>query len=723
MPNLGPMGQQLLRGALVGLLVASAALFGALDGVERWGLNQLFKVRGPIPPQTPIVIVSIDEDSFDELDLQWPWPRALHGKLLDVISRGRPAAVGVDLVFSEPSARGSEDDRALGAAIERAGNVVLGAAITEVKTALYSKEDLNPPVDEFLDRAAAFGFVNFRQDEDAYIRSVSLTRVFQGEAVPGFDFHLHKLGVRAGIPSASPPAESAFLINYRGGPRTFPTIPYYQVVNGEIGPETFAGKIVLLGATSPVLHDVFPTPFATHGEMSGVEIHANVLETLFQGIPLKRASRGLDLALIVVAGLLAVWLTNRIRPLPAVGLIAGVALGYDAVCLTGFVKSRLVLDVAAVPLTLVVGYTATVVENYIQEQRRRALLMNLFSRHVSKEVADAIWQQRDQFLDGGRLRSQKMPVTVLFTDLKGFTPVAEKLDTQALLDWLNDYMEIMAQLVITHGGVIDDYAGDSIKADFGVPFARTTESEISRDAVNAVECALAMERELNRLNTLWQEQGLPTIGTRIGINTGPVVAGSLGTKERLKYTTIGDTVNTAARLENIDKDLSDPYFAKSPCRILIGEATLEHLDGQYVAKRIGEMSVKGKEQKIVVYRVLGRKDVAEPLASLRQAVRIEVETIVSIADEEITVQAPASDLSAGGLSVHELPLQFEQGRIVQVHLTLKAGARPIAVNAKVAWNAGDKAGFAFLDLQPGERAAIEEFVARKAAAPLAKEPA
>lgn len=692
--------------------MAAAALLGALEGVERWGVNQLFHLRGPIPPQTPIVIISIDEDSFDELDLQWPWPRALHGQLLDVISRGKPAAIGIDLIFSEPSARGPEDDRALALAVERAGNVVLGAAITEAKTASFSKEDLNPPIDELLDRAAAFGYVNYHPDTDAFIRSASLTQIFQDEALPGFDSHLHKLGSGAGVPSAPLPVESSFLINYRGGPRTFPTIPYYQVVNGEIGPEAFTGQIVLIGATSPVLHDVFPTPFATHGEMPGIEIHANALETLFQGIPLKRAPRGLSLLVIPVAGLLAVWLTNRFRPLTAFGLIAGLTLGYAASVFLVFAWGRFLLPVSAVPLTLVLGFTATVVENYIHEQRRRALLMKLFSIHVSKEVAEAIWEQRDQFLEGGRLRSQKMVVTVLFTDLKGFTPVAEKLETQALLDWLNNYMEIMAQLVIAHGGVIDDYAGDAIKADFGVPFPRTTDAEVAQDAINAVECALSMERELSQLNQAWQEQGMPTIGTRIGIFTGPVVAGSLGTTDRLKYTTIGDTVNTAARLESLEKDMVDPYFAKSQCRIMIGEPTLKCLGDRYLTKHVGEMSVKGKALKVSVYRVLGRKGVAEPLASLRQAVRVKVAAVATIVDEEITIEAPTFDLSAGGLSVYDLQLQFEKGQIVQIRLSLAADAPQIVAVAKVAWSVEDKTGFAFLFLEPADRARLEEFLAR-----------
>jgi len=234
--------------------------------------------------------------------------------------------------------------------------------------------------------------------------------------------------------------------------------------------------------------------------------------------------------------------------------------------------------------------------------------MQLFSRHVAPEVAETIWEQRHQFMDGGRPRSQKFTITVLFTDLRGFTSVSERMDPQALLDWLNVYMEAMAQLVMTHGGIVDDYSGDSIKADFGVPLPRTTEAAISRDAVAAVDCALAMERELKQLNTVWQQQDLPTVQMRIGIFTGPVVAGSLGSAQRLKYTTVGDTVNIASRLESFDKEMVDPELADSPCRILIGETTLRYLGHQFQTKIIGEANLKGKDERVTIYRVVGRAD-------------------------------------------------------------------------------------------------------------------
>ena len=182
---------------------------------------------------------------------------------------------------------------------------------------------------------------------------------------------------------------------------------------------------------------------------------------------------------------------------------------------------------------------------------------------MAPEVAEVLWQQREQFLDGGRPRSQKQIVTVMFTDLQGFTSVSEQLDPQVLMDWLNTYMDAIARTVMDHGGVVDDYFGDGVKVNFGVPVPRTSEEEIRQDALHAVRCALALEREMARINENMKARGLPNLRMRVGIYTGPVVAGTLGSAERMKYTTLGDTVNTAARLESYDKDLFLPHFGNS----------------------------------------------------------------------------------------------------------------------------------------------------------------
>jgi adenylate cyclase len=221
-------------------------------------------------------------------------------------------------------------------------------------------------------------------------------------------------------------------------------------------------------------------------------------------------------------------------------------------------------------------------------------------------VAETIWEQRDQFWDGGRPRAQRLTATVLFTDLKGFTTMSEKMDPDVLIEWLNDYMETMAGLVMVHGGVIDDYAGDGFKADFGVPLPRASENEMRQDAVNAVECALAMEQRLKQLNAVWERQSSPTTQMRIGICTGPVVAGSLGSSERLKYTTVGDTVNTASRLESFVAGSADDRSGDGLCRILISETTLRYLENGFDAEKLGDFKLKGKAEKVPIYRLLGR---------------------------------------------------------------------------------------------------------------------
>ena len=192
-----------------------------------------------------------------------------------------------------------------------------------------------------------------------------------------------------------------------------------------------------------------------------------------------------------------------------------------------------------------------------REKLDRTELMQLFSRHVSDTVAEEIWRRRDNFLDGGRPRPQELTVTVLFSDIANFTPISEGLEPVELMEWLNEYLARMAQIVIAHNAVVDKFIGDAVMAVFGVPLPRTDDGGVQRDAISGVRCALAMAEELDRLNEKWRAEGAPNIGMRIGLHTGLVVAGSLGSQRRMDYTVIGDTVNTASRLESYGRNLSD----------------------------------------------------------------------------------------------------------------------------------------------------------------------
>jgi adenylate cyclase len=241
------------------------------------------------------------------------------------------------------------------------------------------------------------------------------------------------------------------------------------------------------------------------------------------------------------------------------------------------------------------------------ERQEKRFLMDIFSRSVSPAIAEEMWKQRASFLKGGRLAPQTMTVTVLFSDLMNFTPMAERLTPDQLMDWLNNYMETMAGLVIEHGGVVDDYYGDAIKSNFGVPLPRKNAQEIQQDAVNALRCALAMRRKMEELVKSWNIEGGPQVKVRVGIATGQVVAGLLGSAQRMKYTTIGDVVNTAARLETYGKEiperLIDPY-----CQVMVAASTVAHLDSEFWLEPVGTLQLKGKSQGVEVFALMGTNE-------------------------------------------------------------------------------------------------------------------
>jgi adenylate cyclase len=226
---------------------------------------------------------------------------------------------------------------------------------------------------------------------------------------------------------------------------------------------------------------------------------------------------------------------------------------------------------------------------------------------VSRGVAEELWSHRDEFMDGHRPRPQRLAITAMLTDLKGYTTAAESMDPAALMDWVNEYMDVMTRVIESYGGFVDDYTGDGIKANFGVPIGRSDPSQVAGDARTAVRCALAMGRALEQLDADWKRRGLPTARMRIGLHTGEAVVGSLGSAQRMKYTTVGDTVNTAARLESFRKEAfeEETLVPDAPVfRVLIGDATLAHLGDAFVTESLGEHVLRGRGKPIGIHRVL-----------------------------------------------------------------------------------------------------------------------
>jgi adenylate cyclase len=404
------------------------------------------------------------------------------------------------------------------------------------------------------------------------------------------------------------------LLDYRGGLKGFRTFTLRQLLEGAVPREALADKVVMVGVGADSVPDWFHTPMSSvlrPGEiMTGVTLHGHLISQLLraglQGDSPKRSlSEWQETLCILGWALLGGFIGLRVHsPWRYAGwLLGGLAIMTGG----GLVLFRLGYWIPAVPPTMAWALSTSLATASVlkREKKERAVLMQLFAQHVSPQVAETIWHERDQFLEGGRPRPQKMTVSVLFSDFKGYTAAAEKLDPQSLMEWINSYIEAMAQVIAAHGGVVDDYAGDGIKANFGVPVPHTSEEGVRRSAADAVTCALAMQEELGRLNDRWQAGGRDAVGMRIGIATGPVVAGSIGSAQRLKYTTVGDTVNVAARLESLDRDNVPVSSSANVCRILIDGTTRSYLGLEFQADSIGDVTVKGKRESLAVFRVVG----------------------------------------------------------------------------------------------------------------------
>lgn len=243
-------------------------------------------------------------------------------------------------------------------------------------------------------------------------------------------------------------------------------------------------------------------------------------------------------------------------------------------------------------------------EQQWREAQQRAVAeheqtMRLFSSHVSDAVAKELLRQRDDLLKNGRSEPQLLEATVLFCDIGGYSQASERLDLHTLMRWLGGFMEPMAKAVMRHHGVVDKFIGDAIMAVFGVPVPRTSEAQIETDVGNAVDCALDMWRDVAAINERWRSQGLPEVDIAIGIHTGPVLAGCIGTAERMEYTVIGDTVNTAHRLQTYGRELA----GAGSCTIVVGDTTWRRLHGRVPGQAVGEVRLRGKAQPVAAHRI------------------------------------------------------------------------------------------------------------------------
>ena len=597
----------LLVGIGVSLVVTAAAHVGALSGWETRALDLFlfFRDRVAVPE---IALVVIDDDSFEALGARQPLPRNYLADLADFLLRAGARVVAFDVVLKSASV--PAEDAALTATARRwqadgKGRLVFASVAApqgEGRNPTYTMSEAFTR-----DLPGIFGFANAPVGADGIIRrAVPVLPAVGGGFVPslalaalagatgysseelervlkaGGTIALPVRERRGGIARSEPVAlgtlaSAAWRVEYAGPAGTitaFPSGALVQAARSGVRPDAdnpFNGKIVFVGATFTDSRDAYPTPV---GLMPGVEIHANIAHTLLARRALLPPPWILNMAMLVGAcaavSLLSLWLRPLWVTVVSFGLVAGLAVvSYEAYTQGGYF-----LDFVGPLLGM---------KLYIQGAKllARRRLTSAFGEYVSPEVMDRV------MLEGARLGGEVRTVSVLMSDLRGFTTMAERLRPDEISTIMNEYMTAMVDAIMSHSGMVSDFIGDGILAFFGAP------SDDPEHAWHAVLTALDMQAALARLNQRWEREGRPLLSMGIAVNSGEVFAGNVGSPKKKKYAVMGDPVNTVSRMEGQNRELGTS--------ILISAATLAAVEGRVVARDRGAVKVKGKAQPVELF--------------------------------------------------------------------------------------------------------------------------
>jgi adenylate cyclase len=562
--------------------VVTAALWialhagGALSVLELDTVDERFAVRGDSSP-SDVAFVAIDDVTLSDLNQSWPFRRSLHARVIDRLERAGARAIAYDVQFTEPT-RVAEDN-ALIEAVDRAPRIVL--ATTEVdskgRSRVLGGEELLKEI------GARSGNAILNQDEGGVQRSFP----YAFDGLESFAVVAGELATGRQVDPADFGGEDAY-IDYLGPPGTVPTYSYSRVLRGRFPADAFRGRVVVVGASAPRLQDVHPVPTSSDDVMAGGEVQANAISTVLRGLPLTRSGGLLDALIIALLACLAPllglrWGVKWMLPVTAVAAVAYVALAVLAF------RSGLILPVVhplGAVVTSVFGMLGVALMLGALERQR---VRDTFARFVPEPVVSEVLSTAGEDLRLGGVRRQ---ATVLFADLRGFTTFAETLPPDRVIHALNRYLESMSDAILDNGGTLVAYMGDGIMAVFGAPL----EQEDHGDRALAAAREMAGER-LARFNAWVAEEGNGhpfTMG--IGLNTGPVMSGNVGSSRRLEYTAVGDTTNTAARLEAMTKG--------TPHQVFLSESTRSSLSGEPDdLVEVGELDVRGRAQQLRVWAV------------------------------------------------------------------------------------------------------------------------
>jgi adenylate cyclase len=638
---------------------AVAALLGLLSFVETverktydWRIQW---TADPASARKDIVLVAIDQSSVRNLEPlvgRWPWPRMIHATLVDYLARAPAKVIVYDVIFAERDRRsfkvgedmwtGEESDRTLAEATARAGNVVnvvdvvaeasgarqepLAATPFRLDERVEARAVATPPFPELAKASRALGHNLIVADPDGplrraipfvrgagqYLPSLPFAAAIVASGVPPSEVTTSGSTLRVGdravplieaeLPSYDGRRHPSLrtLIRYPGGlldrrtnRTTYADYSFYdlfysekQIEAGEkplVDPARFKDALVIVGTTAPGLYDLISVPFS-EGKMPGMQIHASVIDSVLSGRFMQPAPRWTGAAALLACALVTGIGLARFGVWPGLALTAATAAALVVVAVALF-EQGLWLPAVEPAAALTLAAFGGVSYQYLIEDRAKRQVKRLFSRYVSKDVFDQLMSDPSKASLGGARRS----MTVLFSDIRGFTTFSEQGKPEAIVQQLNEYFSRMVHVVFEHRGTLDKFVGDAVMALFGAPLDDPDHAE------HAVQAALAMLKELEGLNRGWAAEGRPTLAIGVGINTGDMVAGNIGSESIMSYTVIGDAVNLGSRLESLNKQYGTS--------VIISDATRERLQGRYDIRALGDVVVKGKSQPVAIFEV------------------------------------------------------------------------------------------------------------------------
>ena len=579
--------------AVLAILVFFVCYFRPLYSADKILSDPLYYT--PSVPDNRIKIIAIDEKTIQACGDERTWDREIWAQLIERLNGTDvgPAVIALDIMYIGKVEETSDDLFAnvceKYSNVVTAVNTVYDTKISKTDSVLYTDNGHIAMVEypyQALKAVSAYGFANTLQDKDGYIRYAKEYIDYEGERIDYFPVAVYKQycaqqSLKPKLPKTF--GDNLFAIDYTGRSGAYEVVSMCDVLDGTVDVRVFADSIVLVGAYAPGMQDTYHVPIQKGNPMYGVEVHANILESLLEQNTKVAVPPWLYALLVTITVLGYVILVRRVKLLAST-IISVVVLGADFLIGKLLFDAGYVTHIIEVPILVLVIYGCNLAYHYLAEVVRRKKILSAFKKYVAPQVVEEISKRKDfNIILGGENRN----IAVLFVDIRGFTPMSESLAPQQVVGILNEYLQLTTRAIFNNGGTLDKFIGDAAMAIFNAPFDQ--EDYIYKAVCAARDIAVGSAQLEQRL----MEQFGRTISFGIGINCGNAVVGNIGCEYRMDYTAIGDTVNTAARLES----------QAGPGEILVSEAVYEHLRDRVPMEYVEKMMLKGKKEGVNVYRV------------------------------------------------------------------------------------------------------------------------